>query len=148
MEKRRRMVERDKEPSEEEILRYIGKKASKAWAEIKDYLAENYDFTPEISFWGEKYGWTIRYRKSGKTLTALYPEEGGFTIQIILGKKEVEKFQASRDEFSPEIRDLFDVTKQLHDGRWLWISQPEMGNMDDIKGLLEIKRKPKKKTNS
>jgi len=143
MSERERLLGRDHEPTEKEILDYIGTNATKLWNELHEFLAENYDFQPELSYWGDNYGWTMRYRRSGKTLVAFYPENGGFTVQVILGKKEVEKFQNMRDELSSDIIKLFDETKQLHDGRWLWIAQPGTGTTDDIKKLIQLKRRPK-----
>jgi hypothetical protein len=144
MSERERLLGRDHEPTDKEILEYIGKKATKLWNELHKFLADNYDFQPELSYWGDNYGWTMRYRRSGKTLVAFYPENGGFTVQVILGKKEVEKFQKLRDELSTDIVKLFDDTKQLHDGRWLWIAQPGIGTIEDIKKLIQLKRRPKK----
>ena len=143
MSERERMIGRDHEPTSSEIIEFVGPKAAKHWNELHDFLNENYDFTPELSYWGDKYGWILRYRKGGKTLVAFYPENGGFTVQVILGKKEVEKFQIMREEISTDVVNLFDGTKQLHDGRWLWIKQPEIGTVDDIKKLILLKRKPK-----
>jgi len=39
---------------------------------------------------------------------------------------------------------LIENTKQLHDGRWLWIRLLTASDADDVKKLLPIKRKPKK----
>jgi hypothetical protein len=138
------MLEKDQEPTEKEMLDFMGGKASTRWNKIRKFLAENYNIPPETVFYGKKYGWTIRYRKSGRPLCSLFPEDGGFTFHIVLGKKEVEKFEQARKEWSPKIRDLFDNTKQLHDGRWLWINQPEVGNLGDLERLLKIQRRPKK----
>ncbi len=143
MSDRERLHGRGREPTEKQILEFIGSDATKSWNELHEYLTKNYDFRPEMSYWGDKYGWTIRYRKGKKTLTAFYPENGGFTVQVILGKKEVEKFKSMREEFSTDIVQLFDDTKQLHDGRWMWIKQPDMGTVEDIKKLIQLKRKPK-----
>jgi hypothetical protein len=143
MSERERLLDRDHEPTEKEILEYIGTKATKLWNELHEFLAENYDFQPELNYWGDNYGWTMRYRRSGKTLVAFYPEKGGFTVQVILGKKEVEKFQNMREDISTDVVKLFDETKQLHDGRWLWITQPGVGTLDDIKKLIQLKRRPK-----
>ncbi|MGY5881237.1 MAG: DUF3788 domain-containing protein [Candidatus Thorarchaeota archaeon] len=145
MSKRDRMLGRDLEPTEKHIFEFIGPKATKLWNELHEFLDENYDIQPELSYWGDNYGWTIRYRKSGKTLTAFYPENGGFTVQVILGKREVEKFQSLRGELSTDIIQLFDETKQLHDGRWLWIGQPGTGTIEDIKKLIQLKRRPRLK---
>ncbi len=143
MSERERLLGREIEPTEKQILKYIGTKATKLWNELHEYLAENYDFQPELSYWGDNYGWTIRFRRSRKTLVAFYPEKDGFTVQVILGKKEVEKFQSMREDLSPGVVQLFDETKQLHDGRWLWIEQPGTGTIEDIKKLIQLKRRPK-----
>ena len=145
MSKRERMLGRDHEPTEKQILEYIGMKASKLWIALEEFMTMNYDFQPELSYWGDKYGWILRYRKSGKTLVSFYPEKGGFTVQVILGKKEVEKFEGIREELGSDIVSLFDETKQFHDGRWLYIKQPEVGTLGDVEKLIQLKRNPRPK---
>lgn len=132
----------DGEPTEEEMVGFLGRQAGKIWKQIAHYMRESYDYEPVR----EKGGLdaTIRYRKSGKTLLTFYPKKNEFTVLIILGKNEVEKFESSRGEFSPEIVELFTSTKQYHDGRWLHIKVPPFDNLEDIKKLLAMKRKPKK----
>ena len=132
----------DREPSEEEMVRFLGKQAGKMWKKIVQYMRENYDFEP-VREKGSLEA-TIRYRKSGKTLLTFYPKRNEITVLIILGKDEVQKFESSRGEFSPGIVELFRSTKQYHDGRWLHIKIPPFDNLEDIKKLLLMKRKPKK----
>lgn len=132
----------DKEPSDNEILEFVGK-AGHAWKEIRAFLNDNYDFVPEKKNYGKKWGWVIRFRKSNKTWCALYPEKDCFTIQIIFGKKEVEKFQTTRDDFSDFVVNKFDSTKQLHDGRWMFFNVKDITLVEDLKKLMKIKRKPK-----
>ncbi len=132
----------DKEPSDNEILEFVGK-AGHAWKEIRAFLNDNYDFVPEKKNYGKKWGWVIRFRKSNKTWCALYPEKDCFTIQIIFGKKEVEKFQTTRDDFSDFVVNRFDRTKQLHDGRWMFFNVKDITLVEDLKKLMKIKRKPK-----
>ncbi|MGD9381689.1 MAG: DUF3788 family protein, partial [Candidatus Thorarchaeota archaeon] len=73
MSKRERMIGRDQEPTREQILEFIGTKASKKWMALEEFMNANYDFQPELSYWGDKHGWILRYRKSGKTLVSFYP---------------------------------------------------------------------------
>ena len=108
------------------------------------YLEEYYDFAPELVFYGEKYGWTIRYRKSGKTLCRFFPENKAFTVLVTLGKKEVEKTISILDKLNSEVRSLFENAKQLRDGRWLWIRVLTNKDVESIKLLLSVKRRPKK----
>ncbi len=143
---RERMLGRNHEPTKDQILEFIGAKASKSWMALEEFMTKKYDFQPELSYWGDKNGWILRYRKSGKTLVSFYPEKGGFTVQVILGKREVEKFEGIRGELSTDIIRLFDETEQFHDGRWLYVRQPEMGTINDIEKLIQLKRNPRPKT--
>ena len=140
-----RVLDKDHKPSEEEILEYLGGKAGEAWADIVSFLRTSYDFSPELDYGGAKYGWSIRYRKSGKSLCTLYPEGGAFTILIVLGKKEAKQVEEHINEFSIRFVDSFRSAKQFHDGRWLWIRILDNSGVEDIRRLLIMKRKPKNK---
>jgi hypothetical protein len=100
---------------------------------------------PETIFGGAKYGLEIRYRRSGKTLCSLTPEKGAFAVLIVLGKEDSEKALSMQDELSRKIHRLIENTKQLHDGRRLWIRISTADDTNDVKKLLQIKRKPKNK---
>ena len=138
-----RMLDKEHEPTEEEIVSTVGQAAA-AWLDLRRYIEENYDFVPERIFYGKKYGWTVRYRKSGKTLCSLFPERDAFTALMVLGRKDAEKAVSILDEFSPGVRTLLEGTEQLHDGRWLWVRALTDEDAEDVKRLLNIKRKPKK----
>ena len=138
-----RMMDKAREPTEEDMMSFVGERAKAAWTELRQFIEDNYDFLPETVFYGAKYGWTVRYRKSGKTLCSLFPEKGGFTVLIVLGKKDSEKVLLMRDELSTRMNAILRSTEQLHDGRWLWIRMLAMNDVDDVKKLLQTKRKPK-----
>lgn len=140
-----RMLDKEHEPSEKQILGYLGGNAAEAWADIVSFLKTHYDFSPEPDYGGAKYGWSIRYRKSGKSLCTLYPERGAFTILIVLGKKEVEQFEEHMSEFSTQFVELFKSARQFHDGRWLWIRILDKPDAEDARHLLTMKRRPKNK---
>ena len=65
------MLSKDCEPTESEMLKWVGKRVM-LWSDLKEYLASSYDHPAELDFAGKKYGWSIRYRKSGKTLVTLF----------------------------------------------------------------------------
>ena len=115
-----RMLNKAEKPSEDEILKIIGCRAG-LWKDIHDYVNANYDFKPELVFFTKKYGWTIRYRKSGKTLCYFFPEEDAFSILIVMGAKEAEKVKQIRSKLNKAVETVFDSTEQLRDGRWMWI---------------------------
>jgi len=139
-----RMIDKAHKPTEDEMANFIGEPAKGVWVEIRRFIEEHYDIIPETVFGGAKYGWEVRYRKSGKTLCSLTPEKGGVMVLIVLGKKESEKALSMRNELSPKMFKLIENTKQLRDGRWLWIRLLTANDANDVKKLLPIKRKPKK----
>ena len=140
-----RMLDRECIPGRDDIVDYLGNDAVEAWDNIISFIEDNYNFSPETVFGGKKYGWEIRYRKSGKSLCTLYPEKGAFTIQIVLGAKEAQQAIARSTEFGTSVCSQISGTEQLHDGRWLWIRMLKKDNTDDIKRLLQIKKKPQRK---
>ncbi|MBU7013453.1 MAG: DUF3788 domain-containing protein [Theionarchaea archaeon] len=139
-----RMLDQDQEPTREDMLRAVGENAG-LWQDLLEYLETHYDHVSDLDFGGKKYGWAMRYRKSGKTLVTLFPEKGAFTALVVLGRKEVEKAQALLDDLSPDVRALLENTQQLHDGRWLWIRPGCQADIESIKALLSTKRKPRPK---
>ena len=140
-----RMLDKSVEPTDEDMLNTIGPVAADAWNEIHAFLRNNYDHIPVKRHWGKKHGWAIQYRKSNKTLATLAPETGAFTALLIFGKKEVEKIAQQADQINPAVIEMIDNTKQLHDGKWVFIRILDDTYVEDIKKLISIKRKPRPK---
>lgn len=138
-----RMIDGTHTPIEDEIADFIGEPAKGAWVKLRQFLKDNYDIVPEMIF-DKKQGWDVRYRKGGKTLVTLTPEKGAVRILIVLGREESEKALSMRNELSPKMHKLIENTKQLHDGRWLWIRLFQTKDAEDVEKLLPIKRKPRK----
>jgi len=138
-----RMLNREIEPTEKDVVRHLGAKAAVLWSSLREYLSVHYEHIPELDFGGRNYGWSIRYRKSGKTLVTLYPERNAFTALVVLGKKEVGKTEGFQDKLSIRVRKMLQETDQLHDGRWLWIRPSSKADVESIKLLLSAKRQPK-----
>ncbi len=138
-----RMMDGTHIPLEPEMANFIGEPAQGAWVKLRKFLKENYDIEPEMMY-DKKHGWDVRYRKSGKTLITLTPEKGAIRILLVLGREESEKALSMRNELTPQMYRLIENTKQLHDGRWLWIRLFQSKDAEDIEKLLPIKRKIKK----
>lgn len=129
-------------PTERDILSLVGKKAD-LWEKLRDYLASHYPHTPEFSMGKKEHDWTFRYRLGGKTLVTLSPEENGFCVLVVLGKDEVERVTKEKNLLSSKVREIFETSKQFHDGRWLWMRPKTKAELESIKKILAIKRKPR-----
>lgn len=140
-----RLLEKQEIPSEDKILHFIGNKA-KYWLQIHEFIEENYDFEKQLAFFSKNYGWTVRYRKSKKTLVSCFPEHNAFSVLLVLGRTEAEKVNKIREELCQSFLEVFDTTEQLHDGRWLWFRVLEQQDLDSLIKVIKVKRNPKKKS--
>ncbi|MCL2310433.1 MAG: DUF3788 domain-containing protein [Proteobacteria bacterium] len=132
-------------PSEEALKALVGAKAFAAWREVVDFVSAHYEMETLWGKGGNAGVYEYKFRKSGKTLCALYPREKGFGFRMVCGKAEREKFEAERQHFSPETQKVFDDAHQYHDGKWLMLDVKDKFFLDDIRKLLLIKKKPNKK---
>lgn len=139
-----RLFDKDTSPTNKIIEQTIGKKTYSLWSQLREYLKKAYEIKPDLLFYGEKYGWCFKYRKSSKTLCTLFPEKNSFTVLITLGKKELDNLKPFSN-LSTKTKKLIKKTHQYHDGKWLWIRIPNLSNLKDIKTILHVKRKPKLK---
>jgi len=135
-------------PTEEELKYLMGDNIFRNWSLINKFIEKNYEMDILWNKGGKTGAYELKYRKSSKTLCALYPKERGLCILIIFGKAERDKFENSREEFSEYINSFYDNTKQYHDGKWLYIDRVDDEIAKDIEQLLLIKKRPNKKFKS
>lgn len=135
-------TDKNEKPTDEDILKALGA-AQVQWVDLLRFIAEKFMIPPELSFGGKNYGWNLWYRKSGKSLVTLYPQQDCFVAQVVLGKDQVEK--ALSLVLGENVGGALRSTPQLHDGRWLFITARSDQDVADIQQLLVAKRKPVKK---
>ena len=133
-------LDKGHQPKLPEVFDALGSKQP-IWEKLTEFISSNYPIPGEWNFGGRNYGWNVWYRKSGKTLVSLYPQQGGFVVQIVLGKDQAK--QALDLKFGNNVGTVLKNTPQLHDGRWLFIQVKTEKDIKDIQQLLLVKRKPK-----
>lgn len=87
----------------------------------------------------------LKFKQGKKTILTVYIHEDKFTFLIIFGKKERDVFESQADAFSDGIWNLYKNTKTYHDGKWMYIDVMIMEQLDEIKKLVQIKKKPNRK---
>ncbi len=133
-------LDKEHQPTMNEVYGALGSKQP-LWEKLTRFISDNYSIPEEWSFGGKNYGWNVWYRKSGKTLVSLYPQQEGFVAQIVLGKDQVK--QALDLKLGKNVGTILKETPQLHDGRWLFIQVKTEKDVKDIQQLLAVKREPK-----
>ncbi len=128
------------QPGPDEISECLGSKKP-LWDRLTQFLKDHYLFEGLPTYGGKKYGWNIWYRRSGKTLVTLYPQKDGFTVQLVLGKAQVETAMSLK--LGSKIRSNLVETPQLHDGKWLFMTVETEQDLDDVIQLIQVKQKPR-----
>jgi hypothetical protein len=132
--------DKEHEPTPQEISNALGARQP-LWQKLTQFILDIYQLSGDLSYGGKNYGWNFWYRKSGKSLASLYPQQGYFVAQIVLGKDQVE--QALDLKLGKNVRTTLEETPQLHDGRWLFIKVKTEKDVKDIQQLLQVKRRPR-----
>ncbi len=144
-----RMMDKSTQPSDDDMIRWIGQPITKAWIALRQFLTETYDILPIFNPGGKKYGWNLQYRIGGRPLCEMYPEHGSFTALVILGKDELGKALDRIEIFGSTVQQALNESPRYHDGCWMYIRvadlQTCLQDVQDIEELILIKRKPLRK---
>jgi len=144
-----RMMDKTIQPSDEDMIHWIGQPIAAEWVALRHFLAETYAIVPIFNSGGKRYGWNLQYRSGGRPLCEMYPEQGSFTVLVILGKVELDQALEKSEVFGSTVRKALTDTPRYHDGCWMYIraSDPRTCHRDvqDIEALILIKKKPARK---
>jgi hypothetical protein len=135
-------LDKSAQPSEQEIAGALGT-AFPLWQRLVAFMSQSYAMQVPLTFAGKNYGWHLWYRQSGKSLTALFPQQGYLVAQVVLGRQQVEK--AMTLALGPKVSRLLRETPQLHDGKWLFIPVQEVQDAVDVEQLILLKKRPVRK---
>jgi hypothetical protein len=87
----------------------------------------------------------LKFKQGQKTILTVYIHDDKYTFLVIFGKKEREIFEATRNDFSQFILNYYDNSKTFHDGKWMFIDVTTLEQLEEIKKLIQIKKKPNRK---
>lgn len=144
-----RMMDKTEQPSDAEMVAWIGQPVAGAWTALRQFLVETYGIIPQFNSGGQRYGWNLQHRLSGRPLSEMYPEHGSFTALVILGKVELDQAMLRIDTFRQTVRQALTDLPRYHDGCWMYIRVSDpltcLQDVQDIEQLILIKKKPPKK---
>jgi hypothetical protein len=138
------MVDGSREPTKARVADFIGKQNAARWADLTRFIAANYPgvFNIEWLFGGQKYGWTLRFKKS-KSFCSFVPERRRFKVLLVFGGAERQKVERLLPALASHVREDYEKSTTYHDGKWVLIGVDSDKVLSDIKQLLALKRQPK-----
>lgn len=128
------------QPTEEQISDFIG---NPLWTVLNDFLQESYGVLPKYSYscCSMQAGWNVKYQKAGRALCTLYPMKGFFTALVVIGAKEEFEAGLLAPTLSDYVQGLINSTGMVMGGRWLMINVTDERILEDIKSLIQLRRK-------
>ena len=134
------------QPSFEAMADYISCESRRLWLSLFDYMDSAYSIKPKMTYstCSGKPGWNIKFQKSGQSFGTLYPEEGSFSVFMVISYKHEAEMKMLRNELSPEICAQYDNAQDyMKMGRWMMFRISSDTDLHDYKLLMSIKMKPK-----
>ncbi len=130
-------TDRGIQPEQADIQKTIGIRFD-LWELLLTHIRSTYSPKEDIKFlYGKNYGWAYRFQVKGRLLTALYPTNGGFTVQIILNPDGVEITRSIST--GQNVQKAIEDANPYPEGRWLFIPVESPADLEDIYRLLELK---------
>ncbi len=129
---------RDREPSFAQIGEYI---QSKCWPALNEYLQNSYGVQPKIehSSCTAAPGWNVKYKKGGRSLCVLYPNQGFFTCMVCIGAKEAMEAELYLSVCSAYTQNLYHNVPPFNGARWLMLEVRSGEVMEDAKRLISTR---------
>ncbi len=131
-------------PSMDEIAVFV---SNPLWNELCGFIEKTYSVLPQIEYssCSMKPGWNVKYKKSSRAICTLYPDKGDFTCLLVIGSKEALEVELILASCDPYIIEIYKQTKPFNGGRWLMIDVKTSEILNDLKELICIRTKPKKR---
>jgi hypothetical protein len=139
-----KLYDQSNQPTMDNINEYI---KNELFPGLCSHLENTYNVLPKIEYskCSMQRGWNIKYKKSGKSLCTIYPENGSFIVLVVIGEKESEEAESIMPACNDYIRRLYYETPSPLGGKWLMIEVKERAILNDVLKLIEMRIKPKNK---
>lgn len=138
-----RVLDNNRQPTKREIYETVGSDRVELLKELEQFLSDNYDLVSELRFlFGNNYGWGTKYSHKNKHLCYVFFEKGAFTITIQLGNNQLPKLYEKLSALSPKTNELWNNRYPCGEGGWIHYRVLDQEDLNEIKELIIIKRKP------
>ncbi len=126
-------------PTLEEIGEFI---RNPVFQEFCWAVKEKYRCSEKIEFsaCSMESGWNVKFKKSGKALCTIYPRESYFTVMLVIGKKEKQLFESILPDCTPQLKEVYERTKEGDGQRWLMVDLEDADDLyRDVFRVMEIR---------
>jgi hypothetical protein len=123
-------------PGRDELLETLGT-ARERWVRLEGWVRDTYRIAGEPIFFGRESGWSVRYRRGGRTLFTLIPRLDCFRALVVVGPSAWAG--AAVAKLSDTTRAAWEAAHPYPDGRRLWLDIVDERAASDVECLVALK---------
>ena len=90
------------------------------------------------------YGWNLKIRRRSRPVAVVYPRPGGFSVLVVIGRKEREGFEILLPSLSASVAGTWERARDMNGQRWLMIDVSSQDVLEDVVSLMELRMDVKK----
>ena len=139
-----RLLDKNNEPTLEEVKAYTGSECYKRLMALDEYLQRCYQISKEMRFpFGSHYGWGYKYNHKSTHLCYAFFEKGAFTVTIQIGDKQAHLVEDMISDLSPKAQELWMNRYPCGEhGGWIHYRVLNDEELRDVYMLIGAKKKP------
>jgi hypothetical protein len=137
--------DKGREPGQAEIAAALGE-ALPRWHRLAAFMTATYGVEGALKHYGKSYGWMLWFRRSGKTLLALYPQQDALVAQVVLGPSLIEPALAL--PLPSPVRLAIEQAHPYPEGRWLFLRVTTDDEAAAVEQLVLLKQRPPRRSAS
>ncbi len=139
----KRMLDKNKIPTENEIFEFIGNDAKNILEQFEEVFDKQYDMQKVIKFpFGNNYGWGYKYSHKTMHLCYIFFESGEIDVMMQLSSKDKEKLNEFMNEGLAITKELWKNKYPCNDGGWINYRPKTKEDVEEIMRLLAFKKRP------
>ncbi len=130
----------ENKPTHEDIDSFI---SNPLWEKFSKSIIETFNVNPtlEYSNCSMQRGWNIKYKKKGKNLCTIYPENGFFKALVVSSERNQVEADLLIQTCSITIQQLYQNSKYMNGTKWLMVDVDNVFVLEDILRLIELRSK-------
>jgi hypothetical protein len=132
--------DRDDRPDEGRAENVLGA-ARPVWEQLVAHIATHTRSRPAWRFYGRNHGWALAFSKGGRSLAALFPDEGRLTVLVVLTAAQAAAAEADA-RLSPALRRQIAGLPRFREGCWAFVAVGDAPAAADARRLVDLRVAP------
>lgn len=132
------MFFQDNKPTPEQIKEFIN---NPLWDNLNNALISTYNVEPKLEYskCSMQRGWNVKYKKRGKSLCTLYPQEGSFKALVIVNESNRVEADLFINTCCDYIKQIYSEIDFFNSSKWLMIQIDNISVLNDTLELIKFR---------